>query len=57
VLETQAMIPDTAARLRSAMEDLQIIVDDSLPEETSSSEFDAAKRMLADASATLMDEE
>jgi hypothetical protein len=57
VRETQSMIPDTASRLCTAMEDLQIILDDSSPEEESSPEFLAANGVLKDAADVLDDDE
>jgi hypothetical protein len=56
MLETQSMIPDTVNRLRVAVEDLQMLIDDSSDAETSSIEFRAALEAIEFASVTLRDE-
>jgi hypothetical protein len=53
MLETQSMIPDTVNRLRVAVEDLQMLIDDSSDAETSSIEFRAALEAIEFASVTL----
>ena len=52
-LETQAMIPDTAGRLRTAVEDLQILVDDAPQHEQDSPEYSAAVKALESGSSAL----
>jgi hypothetical protein len=54
-LETQSMIPDTAGRLRAAVEDLQLLVDDSPAGEASTAEYEAAVAVLTSAAAALDD--
>jgi Tubulin binding cofactor A len=52
-LETQTMIPDSAGRLRTAVEDLELLVEDSPSGESSTPEFKAAVVALADAAKVL----
>lgn len=52
-LETQSMIPDTSARLRTAVEDLELLVRDSPSSDSSSPEFKAAEAVLSDAQTAL----
>lgn len=48
-LETQTMIPDTSARLRAAVEDLELLVQDSPSSDSTTPEFKAAEAALSDA--------
>lgn len=52
-LETQSMIPDTSARLRTAVEDLELLVQDSPSSDSSTPEFQAAEAALSDALSVL----
>lgn len=47
------MIPDTSARLRTAVEDLELLVQDSSSSDSSTAEFKAAEAALADAQIAL----
>lgn len=53
MLETQGMIPDTAGRLTTAAEDLQLLVDESEGSETSTDEYKAAVAALEAAESAL----
>lgn len=53
VLETQGMIPDTAGRLSTAVEDLQLLVDESEGDEISTDEYKAAVEALKYAASVL----
>jgi hypothetical protein len=56
MLETQNMIPDTANRLRVAIEDLDILINDCSDFESSASELTTARQAVESASLTLRGE-
>lgn len=51
--ETQNMIPDTSSRLRVAVDDLQVVVDDSEGDEKDTPEYKAAVEALEAARSSL----
>jgi hypothetical protein len=57
MLETQNMIPDTANRLRVAIEDLDILINDCGDLESSASELARARQAVESASLTLKGED
>jgi hypothetical protein len=57
MLETQNMIPDTANRLRVAIEDLDILINDCGDLESSASEITRARQAVESASLTLKGED